>query len=325
MTRVANIVHRQSVLLVQSKMDFGQINLSDATRIRAAMELMQGELKKMNERIGELTNLLSQALNSNQMLLTENQKMCTEVKRMNDEMLRTVAIRNNKPPIINNKRMNAVSDTPLEKRFRKFQRESLVENRQMHTDDEANTSISSIETSSSNLSVSLIITSPIENVNNDFNNKNENWTTVTAKNHRKTNTKGESKVTPIQIEHIGVAELKSLCADLTKKVNKDDMFVHQIGERNTPRIFCESEAAKNTVISHLKDAGIQYNSYNNGETRKKAFIIRGLICDDSSDAINQIHEAILGMGGTVQFQLSLRSMPSEPYLPTRFLLSTSSL
>lgn len=124
------------------------------------------------------------------------------------------------------------------------------------------------------------------------------WTTVTTKSQRKRGdrTAGKQKVTPIQLESMDSAKLMTLSAGLAKVARKNEMYVHQLGGNGPPRIVCESKETKSVVIDHLRVAGVQFNTYNDKDTRRKAFIVRGLVYEDAAESIRLTRQAALDMG-----------------------------
>lgn len=313
------------------KMNLSQLDLNNIDQVKSTFGIMQDELHKMNAQICELTSLLTQSTTKNDVLMAENFKMNDEMRQINAKMLQMVELHNVKSLTTSKKRSansNATNISSKEKKFRKFEGgpirngQTTIENYLINNNNAiATTSSSSLSAIAASMNTNETDADENENENGNGNkNENENrkgneWTTVTSKNC-KSNSKNGRKITPIQIEQIGVAELKLLCADLTKKVPRNDMFVHQLGEKKMPRIFCENEAAKDVVIAHLRAAKIQFNSYNNNESRKKAFIVRGLICDDSDDAIEQIHDAIIEMGVSSEVEISRFETAHQRFHPS---------
>lgn len=151
------------------------------------------------------------------------------------------------------------------------------------------------------------------------------WNTVTSKNSKNHHNnepmvggakRTSAKVTPIQIEQMDVHELKKLGADLSKKVNGNNMYLHQIGSNKMPRIFCENEETKAVVIAHLNLNEIQYNSFNNGASRKRAFIVRGLVGYEDDESIELIRDAIIEMGVLGEFEIGKFQTPYQRFHPS---------
>lgn len=148
------------------------------------------------------------------------------------------------------------------------------------------------------------------------------WSTVTSKSKDKsTAPAGSRKVTPIQLQKMSASELIGLGSELADRVDKDEMFIQQMGDNRMPRIVCRSSNTKTIIVDYLKERQLQFNSYNNSDTRQKAFIVRGLICDDTDEAIRLIRSAVLDMGVTVdvgvkRFETSYqRHHPSANRIP----------
>lgn len=152
-----------------------------------------------------------------------------------------------------------------------------------------------------------LITGSSNNTDNrmDTGATNDGWRTVTTKNQRKraNTTAGaarngqKDKVTPIQLEKLNAMDLGALGTQLTTVVgDADSLFVQRFSEGKHPRIYCKSDATKAIVVDHLKSAKIQFNSYNNDGSRRKAFIVRGLCYESQQEAVDAIEKAIAAVG-----------------------------
>lgn len=125
------------------------------------------------------------------------------------------------------------------------------------------------------------------------------WNVVTTKSQRKNkaaNQNSKTKVTPIQLEKMDAASLGSLSSRLSTMVGRDDVFVQRLGNGKHPRIFCKNESVKSSIMECLNADNVQYNSFNNPETRRKAFIVRGLCYPTHGEAIDAITCAITALG-----------------------------
>lgn len=148
--------------------------------------------------------------------------------------------------------------------------------------------------------------------------KNGDWQTVTSR-------KGPSsapvksngrKTTPIQLQKMNSDQLKKLGNELSSEVSGNEMYLHRLGENKLPRIMCDNEVAKEIVVNHLKENGIQFNSFNNAETRKKSFIVRGLICDGEDEAIELIGQSIANMGALGSIEVGKFETAYQRYHPS---------
>lgn len=165
------------------------------------------------------------------------------------------------------------------------------------------------------------------------------WSTVTAK-PKKTKNKSAlpatdnadgQRVTPIQLQKMNASELIGLSAELAKLVDSNEMFIQQMGDNTMPRIVCKSAATKEIIVDYLRGNQLQFNSYNNAISRRKAFIVRGLICDDVDEAIALVRSAVSGMGiveevGVRKFETAYqRHHPSTGRVPLYQLTVPSSV
>lgn len=146
---------------------------------------------------------------------------------------------------------------------------------------------------------------------------NTEWHTVTKKRQQNQGkSAGGRRTTPIQLQQMDTVRLRALGAELSKKVPSNEMYVHQLGDNKMPRIICSNENTKEIVSTHLKERGIQFNSFNNSETRQKSFIIRGLICDGDDEAIELIHDAVTSMGVVGKFEIGKHETAYQRYHPS---------
>lgn len=145
---------------------------------------------------------------------------------------------------------------------------------------------------------------------------NLDWTTVSTKTQRKTpRPKGDAKTTPIQLQVLESDRIRLLGVELAGKIGKDEVYISRISDNQQARIICANEAAKKTATDHLIANKIQFNSYNNSDTRRKAFIVRGLFGADDDDAIQMIASALEGIGIDTAYEISRFITPYQRHHP----------
>lgn len=75
------------------------------------------------------------------------------------------------------------------------------------------------------------------------------WQTVTTKTQRKNiKNDGKIRVTPIQLERLDTDRLRALGTKLTGGNGAKGIFIQRLGDNQSPRIVCETEEAKNSVM-----------------------------------------------------------------------------
>lgn len=131
------------------------------------------------------------------------------------------------------------------------------------------------------------------------------WNPVTTKAQRKGNRRaGGTRIAPIQLERLETDRLRALGAELIAKVNRNDIFIQKLGENKNVRIMCENENAKQIVVNHLKAGNIQFNSYNTKDTKRKSYIVRGMLGENDNDAMNMIEDAFRATGIDCEIEIT---------------------
>lgn len=115
----------------------------------------------------------------------------------------------------------------------------------------------------------------------------------------------KAKVTPIHLAKMDTTALGDLSAKLSSSIGADEFFVQRFGDNRYPRVFCKSDAAKLTATTLLNADKIEYNSFNTADSRRKAFIVRGLCYHEHQDGITAISSALaaLHINGRVDVSL----------------------
>lgn len=184
------------------------------------------------------------------------------------------------------------------------------------------TKMSSIATTSNVLGENITNTGgavDAESVNgvSDELRKNLEWQPVTTKTQRKNMKKtGAVRTTPIQLESLDTDKLRKLGTELSTEVCDGGIFVQRLSDNKNARIICETEEAKSRVIEHLKKSEIQFNSYNNKDTKRKSYIVRGMLGEDDDDAIEMIAAAVRATGISNDIVVSHFITPYQRHHPS---------
>lgn len=153
------------------------------------------------------------------------------------------------------------------------------------------------------------------------------WSTVSTKTQRKSpainggashsaTTSNNIKCTPIQLEKLDAVKHGALCSSLQSAVGTDGFFMQRFSDGKHPRIFCSTAEVKSTIISRLLASNVQFNSFNDANKHRKAFIIRGLCYQDHSEATDAITTALQSLGLNDNFDVSLFQTAYQRYHPT---------
>lgn len=100
------------------------------------------------------------------------------------------------------------------------------------------------------------------------------------------------KVSPIQLEKMDAAKLGALFSGLATETGRNDFTIRRFGEKTNPRLICADEDAKAAATRFLENNNIQFNGFNTADTRRRAYIIRGLCYESDDDALNAVQRAI---------------------------------
>lgn len=120
---------------------------------------------------------------------------------------------------------------------------------------------------------------------------NGNWQTVITKAQKKSAKKTEEKKR-VQLGKMETVDLRNFGSNLMKKVGANGIILQRLGEKQCPRIICETEESERKVIDHLTAGGIEFNSFNNRESKKRAYIIRGVLGESDDEAMTMIENAV---------------------------------
>lgn len=180
----------------------------------------------------------------------------------------------------------------------------------------ANTSGAAINAEVNELIVTNDVSQNLSSVGNADDRADAAWSTVTSKTQRKTDRlNGSNKTTPIQLQSLEMDRLRTLGADLAKLTGRNEIFVQRLTDGKQPRIICGSEKAKQIATDYLKNNDIQFNSYNNADTRLKSFIVRGMLGETDADAISMISAAVRDVGVQTEFEVSRFITPYQRHHP----------
>lgn len=305
-TKLNTVTSVSAKIFVSFTMDWNDSKVIDWTNvddIKEAFDSMRTEMQRLARQNNEL--------------IDEQAKSLVEIARLNDEIRR--------PRNGNSLEKRKNGDTAIDSLANASKRSISFGNYFRSTN--------SVNRNSASGSVLHALTpTPNGKDNNSIaTNENENglpmisddnaWRVVTSKNMRKVKENAVQKTTPIQLQQMKPTELVNLGVELAKKVPKNEMFFHQMSENKMPRITCENEVAKEVVITHLKENGIEFNSFNNSASRKKSFIIRGLIVNDTDEAIDLIRDAVTEMGLTGNYEIGRFETSYQRFHPSNDRLS----
>lgn len=128
-----------------------------------------------------------------------------------------------------------------------------------------------------------------------------------------------SRVTPLQLQELDSMQIGHISGLLSNEIGPNEFHIQRLSGNRATRIYCSSHDAKAKVVQQLRDANIQFNSFNNAETRKKAFIIKGLCYENNIDAFNAVAQALAALkinGDVTEFETPyLRYHPSNKRTP----------
>lgn len=156
---------------------------------------------------------------------------------------------------------------------------------------------------------------------NDGPNLTGGWKTVTSKSKKAPKQReaamGERipKVTPIQLQKMNANELGALCSHISTHMAGSDISVQRFGDNKHARIFCKTEGEKAKLMQLLGDGQVQYNSFNSAASRKRAFIVRGLLYENENDAVAAIRAAINALGIVDGYEIAPFTTPHQRHNP----------
>lgn len=270
-------------------MDEVPINWSDISSIQTAFVQLQEQIRQQNAIIDELRTKIGDIENARDLAVIENGRLIAENRRL---------IRD-RP--VSNKRGNSESASAADNinKMKKTNNTDRSTIQAQFSPIDAMQSTSQVNTNGASASEVSV-----RNIND---NNNNNWTKVTTKTQRKAeitrNNNASSasgvnadKVTPIQLEKMDPVRFGALRAQLSVGNNNLQFSFQHFGANKHPRIFCQDESAKISIMEHLQANDIQFNTYNSATTRNKAFIVRGLCYEKHDEAIAAIRSAVSSLG-----------------------------
>lgn len=145
------------------------------------------------------------------------------------------------------------------------------------------------------------------------------WQTVVTKaqkNASKKMEKGKQRVTPIQLGKMETIELRNFGAKLMKDVGTENVVLQRLGGLQCPRIICETEESKAKVAQHLTVNGVEFNSFNNKESKRRAYIVRGMLGESDEEAIDMIENAVRAAGIDSDMVVSRFITPHQRFNPS---------
>lgn len=140
------------------------------------------------------------------------------------------------------------------------------------------------------------------------------WSSVKSKFQRKNDRQNRAdRVTPIQLQNIESARLRTVGADIAKLAGRDEIYIQRLSDGKQPRIHCNTEAAKAIAFNYLRTNDLQFNSYNNASTRRKSFIVRGMLGETDDEAIQMIAAAVRDVGVRAEFDVNRFITPYQKH------------
>lgn len=82
---------------------------------------------------------------------------------------------------------------------------------------------------------------------------------------------------------------------LSNEIGPNEFHIQKLSGNRATRIYCASHDAKSKAIQLLRDANFQFSSFNNAETKKRAFIVKGLCYENRIDALSAIGRALAAL------------------------------
>lgn len=188
------------------------------------------------------------------------------------------------------------SGTPAAKRFSAGNKNSLRNNKFARLEKQPLISEVFVPNSTSIANQNSVSNGDDEMTRSDVTNDNgENtnaWQPVLTNAQKKTAKKSEKN----KVEKMETDKLRCFGSELVKKVCSNGVVLQRLGENQCPRIVCDTEEAKQKVIAHLTAGRIEFNSFNNKETKRRAFIIRVMLGESDDEAMRMIENAIRSTG-----------------------------
>lgn len=164
-----------------------------------------------------------------------------------------------------------------------------------------------------------------QSMNGQLDNDPKNWPIFTtrpmkrqkqSKSVASTNARPkEAKVTPIQLGKMNADQIRSLGTSLTRKVGANKMHIVHQNAKSAPRIVCDSAETKRLVINALEANAYQYHSFNNADSRKRAYIVRGLYADTEEDAVGLIRSTLESLNAGDDVAVSRFVTPYQRHHP----------
>lgn len=267
------------------------VNFNDMRAVQAAFVMMRQQMTEFQQQLDDSKMTIERLTNENAQLLNAQSVANDEIKRLRDECQSLAT----KKPVASTSSVKRRSDAEVPGPTSGGKRPKNAK--------------------------PSGVSAPNNGVPNETVSNNEigggNWTIVTTKGQRTAERRaGERRVTPIQLQALDIAAIKGLGVALAGKVAPGEMVLHRLGDEDSSRITFGNEHAKGIVIEHLKNAKVQFNSYNNSDTRKKAFIVRGLMSDGDEEAIKMVRDAVLATEITEPFVVSKFETPYQRHNPS---------
>lgn len=89
--------------------------------------------------------------------------------------------------------------------------------------------------------------------------------------------------TPIQLAKATRAEYDEILTGLRSKFGPGSFQWHELGTGGAPRVFANTMSTKAGMMTWLKHADVQFNTYAQSSLRRKSYLIRGLAAGDDNE------------------------------------------
>lgn len=112
----------------------------------------------------------------------------------------------------------------------------------------------------------------------------------------KVNSSATAKPSPIQLAKLDKSTYATINAGLLKRMNGVGYQWQQVSANALPRIFANDMEAKKTILDWLVAEKIEFNTYADRGSKRKAFLIRGLAFGDDVENARKICDSLRGAG-----------------------------
>lgn len=120
---------------------------------------------------------------------------------------------------------------------------------------------------------------------------NKNWADIVGNDE---NVIG--KTMPIQLKLMKPTKITIVMNLIREKFGDKEYSWRQLGTNVAPRIFTNDIETKKQIMGFLRENGIEFNTYAEKTSKRKAYIVRGLCYGDDNINIGGINDALINHG-----------------------------